>query len=395
MKSILFVSLERWDHVWRRNQFLCAGLAARGWKIVFIEPARDVTYAIRSGTWAELRSGEGRPGDGTPGVVLARPSKWMPSSLGVGRCVNEWTLTRCVRKAMKQAGEESPVLWINDHNAAGLADRISHQKLIYDVTDDWTSFQVAPGVMQRIREQDRRLCERADAVIVCSQKLQRMKQESAAGRVHLIPNGVDASHYLAVDDASAVPAEARAWEQPVLMYTGTVHPQRLDVELTVGIAQRMTRGTMVLIGPQLLGAEDRERLLSTGRLVLKDAVAYRKLPSWMAAARAFVVPHLQSEFVESLNPIKLWEYLAAGKPIVSTDVPGFREQVNVVSIANSAEEFVAAVEASLSEPAELRERRRAIAARNSWQERIDRVEELLNGTKMFDQAEIRKDVIRV
>jgi teichuronic acid biosynthesis glycosyltransferase TuaH len=393
-RSIVFVSLERWDHIWRRNQFLCAGLARRGWKIIFVEPARDVTYAIRSRTWSELQRGSSRPGDGTQGVMLARPNKWMPSSLGIGRRVNEWAMTRRVMRSMRDLDDQSPVLWINDHSAVGLVDRIKHGRLIYDVTDDWTSFQVEPAVMRRISDQDRQLCQRADAVIVCSEKLQQMKREQAGERVHLIPNGVEVKHYLQVDDPASAPAEAQSWPQPVFMYTGTVHPQRLDVELTLQIATRMTRGTIVLLGPQLLSVADRQRLLATGRVVLKDAVAYRDLPAWMSAAKAFVVPHLRSEFVESLNPIKLWEYLAAGKPIVSSDVPGFREQSEVVRIARSAVEFSSMMEAALEEGEALKDRRRAIAAENAWEQRIDCVEEILSG-KSVDRGNARKDVIRV
>ena len=91
----------------------------------------------------------------------------------------------------------------------------------------------------------------------------------------------------------------------------------------------------------------------------------------MARFDVCIVPHQRTEFMESLNPIKLWEYLAAGKPIVSTDVAGFRDYPQWVRLANDAPAFVAACRAALGEIGtdegeKLKRQRRAEAAAHSW-----------------------------
>jgi glycosyltransferase involved in cell wall biosynthesis len=163
----------------------------------------------------------------------------------------------------------------------------------------------------------------------------------------------------------------------VLGYTGTIHPDRLDVGLTRRIAEAWP-GTVALIGPSHL--DDRHRDL-TGRdnVKLTGPVAYRDIPRWMDRIDVLMVPHVVSAFTESLNPIKLWEYLASGLPIVSTPVAGFRDYAEHVRLASEAEAFVAAAREAMHEPAERRERRRAIARGHAWSDRVATIDRILRG----------------
>ena len=137
--------------------------------------------------------------------------------------------------------------------------------------------------------------------------------------LYLIPNGVDAQHYRTVLDTPPDPA-AQQWLRPVLGYTGSIHPDRVDVDLVEAISGRLEQGTILLVGPNMLPAADQERLRHCGNVVLTGPTPYSDLPKAMRAFDVCITPHRVTPFTESLNPIKLWEYLAAGKPIVSTPV---------------------------------------------------------------------------
>jgi teichuronic acid biosynthesis glycosyltransferase TuaH len=386
-RRIVFVSLERWDHIWRRNQFVCAELARRGWRILFVEPARDVSYAARSGTWSELQ--RVKPDASVPrGITRVRPTKLMPNSLSIGRAVNRRLWVSAVRSARWALRWTEPeVWWINDHSAANAALVQKRSRLVYDITDDWTAFEGSKALIKRTRADDAALCAGADAVIVCSQRLFELKQGIVKpGGLHLIPNGVDVDHYAPTrDPATIVPAVASAWPKPVYLYTGTVHPQRVDVELVDQVARRMTSGSLVFLGPNCLSKSDRERLTATGRVVFHDAVPYAEIPRWMSAASSLIVPHRTTAFVESLNPIKLWEYLASGKPIVSTDVAGFRVFGDLVSIAQDAEEFATELTECADESPALAMRRVDVARENSWRSRVDQVERILVGDTVLEK----------
>jgi glycosyltransferase involved in cell wall biosynthesis len=263
-----------------------------------------------------------------------------------------------------------------------MVGRMGEAAAIYDVTDDWTSFEQSAALARRTRMQDEELARRADAVIVCSKRLFEMKQ-GLARRLYLIENGVHAEHYSDVLKEGPVPEAAGAWAKPVFGYTGTVHPERVDVGLVEALAKRMDRGSMVFVGPNHLSVDDQARLAETGKIHFVGPVPYSELPKFMRAIDVCIVPHRMTAFTESLNPIKLWEYMAVGKPIVATDVAGFRDFSDLVRIARSPEGFLSAMWLAEREGTERAAARHDVARQHSWSTRVDQIvtviEECLGG----------------
>jgi glycosyltransferase involved in cell wall biosynthesis len=373
--DVIFVSLENWDEVWRRNQFLCDALARRypQSKILFVGPSRDVSSSVRRGKLRDLAAAATWTVPTHPNVTVTRPLKFLPNSLTAGRLFNEHLAVRHVRRVAHGLGLRDPLLWLNPHHAVSMVGKLRERAVIYDVTDDWTELDQSSGEARLIARQDAELCRRADAVIVCSQRLLEKKRELASD-VHLIPNGVHTAHYESVLDRSLpLPTEAGAWKRPVLGYTGTVHPSRVDVGLIEKLAQSYAQGSVVLVGPDFLTPADTARLDRLGNVHRVPAVPYARIPDYMRAFDVCIVPHRVSAFTESLNPIKLWEYLAAGKPIVSTAVPGFRDFPEHVLIGANAEEFIARIADALAENTAPASARRREAQHHSWDARVDEV----------------------
>ena len=365
--------MENWDEVWRRNQFLCVGLTRRfpEMKILFVGVQRNILRHTARGDLRTLLTDPLRQVEGFPNVYVTRPLRFALESFDSGRRLNEAITRSHVRRAARRIGITHPLLWLNPHYAVHMAGRMHERAVVYDITDDWISFGQKAWLTDLIRRQDEELCHRADAVIVCSQKLYQLKQ-SLARRLFLIPNGVDTVHYSHVLDSDGpLPPEAAAWRHPVLGYTGTVHPDRVDVDLLEQVAHAFPCGTVALVGPMLLPEAEQARLRVAGNVVMTGPVPYSRVPDYMRAFDVCITPHRMTEFTESLNPIKLWEYLAAGKPVVSTDVAGFREYPDLVKIVRDAEGFVEAVGAALEEDAALAARRQAVAAAHSWEARLD------------------------
>ncbi len=379
--DLIFVSLEPWDDIWRRNQFVCAELARRHprMKILFVAPARDLSNAVRRRDFRDFRSGAPTTVPGFANIFLTRGTKVLPNSFAVGRVFNEGQLRRHVRSVADRLGMRQPLLWLNAHSAVHMVGRMGEQGVIYDITDDWTSFQQAASHIELIKRQDRELCDKADVVIVCSERLREMKasQPGVSEKLHLIANGVDAAHYAGIGTSMlAVAEQAKGWPKPVYGYTGTIHADRVDLGLVDALAGGIGSGSIVLVGPSHLLPHEAEHLKRRGNMFLTGPVPYREIPSYMQAFDVCITPHRMTAFTESLNPIKLWEYLAAGKPIVSTDVAGFREYPQHVRIARDAEGFVKALREALAEDAGAALARKREAAGHSWKERVDRIEEL-------------------
>jgi teichuronic acid biosynthesis glycosyltransferase TuaH len=410
-RDIVFISLEDWDEIWRRNQIVCDELARRdpARRILFVGRSRDVSNAIRRGNVASLLCNQKRTETSRPNIISTSAIKLLPNSIPAARLLNELFLRRHVQSLMKRLGIVNPILWINDHAAVHLVGRLDEAGTIYDITDDWLTLTQSPTLTQLIRRQDKALCEKADSVIVCSRQLLDLKKNYAA-KADLIPNGVDVDRYASpcpappqcrsphfagsasrtvspesekTPTANPTPIEqdhsaAQPWPRPFIGYVGTIHPDRLDVPLLLNVAALMSEATFILVGPDYLTQTDRDQIIKRSNIKLIGPVPFEQVPAWMQAFDVTMTPHRVTPFTESLNPIKLWEYLAVGRPIVSTNVAGFRDFPQWVRIASTAHEFVTAIKASLAEDPAISDGRRAEAAKNSWTMRVDQIETILH-----------------
>src|SRR5271165_2604778 len=111
--DLIFVSMENWDEVWRRNQFLCAGLTRRcpQRKILFVTPALDVSNSVRHGDWRTLQSKTTWSVPGMPNITVMHPLEFAPTSVPAGRKLNEQMARAQVRRAVRRLGLQSPLLW--------------------------------------------------------------------------------------------------------------------------------------------------------------------------------------------------------------------------------------------------------------------------------------------
>lgn len=347
MREVVVASLEAWDDVWRRNQHLVAGLLRTdpALRVLFVEPAPDPLHAALSRR--RPRRGRGlRPGPSLPGVAdnrlwLLEPTKWLPRKIDaqVDRRVAEVVVTAAARIGMSE-----PVLWINDPSASALLQRTGWPAL-YDITDDWLAARRSEAEHARLVQDESYLLANCREVVVCSPRLAETK--SGGSPVTLVPNAVDTEAYRVQP-----PRPTDLPDGPVAMYVGTVHRDRMDIDLCVATARAIAgRGHLVLVGPDLVDRQDRERLTEAG-VLLTGPRPFTEVPAYLQHARVLVVPHVVDDFTDSLDPIKVYEYRAARRPVVSTPVAGFREQAgrNAVTVA-SGEEFTAAVrDAVASEP---------------------------------------------
>ena len=231
MRDLIFVSLEDWDDIWRRNQFVCAKLARRhpGRRLLFVGLPRNALRHLRRGEWRALFASAARALPDAPNITVTYPWQLLPNRYAWSRRFNEWLVRRHVRRVARRLQLDRPLLWLNPHDALHLIGTLGESAVIYDVTDDWTLPDQPAAKRDLTVRQDAELCRRAAAVIVCSEALLRAKR-TLSGNVHLIPNGVDAAHYAGVGTGEAWPATAH-WPRPVLGYTGTLHSERIDVEL--------------------------------------------------------------------------------------------------------------------------------------------------------------------
>jgi glycosyltransferase involved in cell wall biosynthesis len=313
--DLVVVSLEAWDGVWRRNQHLVSRLLASDpdLRVLFVEPPADPLHDARRRAGVRRGLGLRRAADR---LWLFQPTKWLPRRLDPAA---DGRLASAVLRAASEVGMTRPTLWLNDPLAADLLRRTGWPAL-YDITDDWLLADRSPREHDRLVESERYLLDHCRHVVVCSPRLLETKSPGRAERVTLVPNAVDVDAYRA-----SAPRPDDLPSGPVVLYVGTLHRDRLDVDLCAELARGLRgEATFVLAGPVALDTVDQTLLTDAGALLLGPR-EHATIPAYLKNADVLVVPHVVTDFTDSLDPIKVYEYLAAGRPVVSTPVAGFRE----------------------------------------------------------------------
>jgi glycosyltransferase involved in cell wall biosynthesis len=337
--DLVVVSLEAWDGVWRRNQHLISRLLESdpALRVLFVEPVADPLHDLVSRRRPALGFGP-RPAAEYGGRLLRmRPVKLLPRRIDSRA---DARLARVVERAARRSEMRSPIVWINDPRAAALLP-LTGWPTLYDITDDWLAADRSAAEVERTRHDERLLLREARAVVVCSPELLRRKAAERSGEIDLIPNAVDVRAY-------RTPRERPVDLPPVAaVYVGTLHTDRLDVALCEATATALgDRASLVLVGPDALDPSDSERLRRAGVVIL-GARSHDEVIGYLQHADLLVVPHRVTPFTESLDPIKLYEYAAVGRPVVSTPVAGFRDSAGPRVKVVAPTEFPHAVAAAL------------------------------------------------
>jgi teichuronic acid biosynthesis glycosyltransferase TuaH len=353
MTDLVVLSLEAWDEVWRRNQHLVAGLLRRGavQRVLFVEPAVDSLHELRRGR-RPRGSAVGLRRILLPGLAgrelwALRPRKVLPRRLDPR---GDRRRARAVVRTAHRLGMDSPLLWVNDPGGAEVLAATAWPSL-YDITDDWLVADRPPAELARLRRQEQDLLDSCKEVVVCSPALQRAK--SGERSLVLIPNAVDLDAY-----RTRAPRPADLPDGPVALYLGTVHRDRVDVDLCVATAHHLaaagasrSAASLVLVGPAPLPSSDLVALRKAGVHVLGPRPS-EHVPAYLQHADVLVVPHLLTEFTASLDPIKAYEYRAARRPVVSTAVPGFQDVRDPLVTTATSVHFAGAVAAAVATPVE-------------------------------------------
>ena len=250
-----------------------------------------------------------------------------------------------------------------------LAAFLPPARLVYDCMDFHAGFDNT-GDAHAGAEQ--RLFALADLTIVTSDYLAAHAQRSGARQVAMIRNAAEFDHF---HTAAVAPLEhANPGRRPVLGYYGAI-AEWFDPDLVAGLSAAFPQADIVLIGADTAGVG--QRLASCPNVRMTGEKPYAELPQWLARFDVCLIPFRVTELTLATNPVKAYEYLSAGKPVVSVDLPELRPFGDLVYRAHDRAGFVEQVSRALSESAEplaasvaeLRERRTLFAAGQTWQQR--------------------------
>jgi teichuronic acid biosynthesis glycosyltransferase TuaH len=353
--TLLFISLEPWDNIWRRNQFFAARMQ-KNLEVFYVQPVKPFYR------WNPLKSKKYED------IKLIDIYKFFPDKYKFTAAWNQKLYLFQLKKKIKQSME---ILWINDHKSYFLSEELSYSKLIYDITDDWTKAKHSIKEASLVNYADNYLCKQADTIIVCSKVLQERKA-SFGKKVVLIKNGVDFDFYQTTEQ---MPLKIKP---PIIMYTGTVHEERVNFNLVLLLAKSYPQYSFVFVGPEYVYKYTKQKCKFLKNIHFLGAVPYEEIPKYMNSAEVLMVPHVETEFTQSLDPIKQYEYLCTNKPVISTAVSGFLDFKKYFTIANSINEFESQLKGLVEGTANLKiDARLKEAKKHSWDSRYKQVKEVL------------------
>lgn len=249
-----------------------------------------------------------------------------------------------------------------------LALALPNNKIIYDCMDDHSGFENTASI---VLEKEKLLFQKSDLVIASSQKLYD-QAKLLNPHTTLIRNAADYDHFKNKPEKIYTDPQNRK----ILGYYGAI-AEWFDINLIEKLAQYFPEHLILLIGNDTVNAQ--QKLKQYKNIIFTGEVEYKNLPYYLYAFDICLIPFQIIPLIEATNPVKVYEYLSAGKPVVSVDLPEFREleNLNLVSLGKNPEDFCQKIQNLLHNPHALNNGQ-TFAQHQTWSNRIEDFEKVVH-----------------
>ncbi|HXD54914.1 MAG TPA: glycosyltransferase [Solirubrobacteraceae bacterium] len=371
-RDIVCVGFADWEtDLWTNQHHLMARLAA-GNRVLFVESlglrrpqlaGRDLRRIAR-----RLRTGL-QPPRRRDGVNVLSPLVLPLHGNAAADALNARLLPALVARAARRLGMERPILWSYVPQAEVLLDALEPSLVVYHCVDDISAHERIDTAGFRAAEA--RFAARADLVLASAPELVRRMRELSTN-VLAAPNVADTALFARALQDGPVDAALSELPRPRIVFTGAISAIKLDLALLADLARLRRDWSIALVGPVGLGDPhtDVGALAREPNVHMLGKRPYEQLLDVLRGADAGLIPYVRSELTASIFPMKVYEYLAAGLPVVATPLPAL-EGVEGVAIAADAAGFAARLQQELEgDGPQRRAERSAAAAAHSWDERL-------------------------
>jgi len=379
-EDIICISSVDWDPIWTRKQQVMSRLP-RSNRILYVEPPitllspfKDPDMWKKWGMWIlGLRILRENFYLYSPPVILPFGNKYR-----IINRINQWWINLFLKRAVKKLGFQKPVLWTYMPNTADQLDGIDYKLLVYDCVDEHSEYT---GLINKrtMVEMEHKLLAESDVVFVTAPGLYESKKDYAR-RIYYLPNAANVKHFMKAQwEETEVPAEIAGLPKPVIGFVGVIQDW-IDLDLIGQTARKHPEWSVVLIGPVGAGIDVSE-LAGLANVHLLGRREVQVLPNYLKGFDVCLNPFKLNNLTDKVSPLKFYEYLASGKPVVTVDMPGIRDFADVVEVAAGRADFVDCIERALATENEAKKLRRLERAQeHSWESRVHfMMEKILGG----------------
>jgi glycosyltransferase involved in cell wall biosynthesis len=366
MKSkpdIICISTQDWNDLWTRKQRFMKRFAEMGCRVLYIETqVHWITYL------RELRRRWGRIFAFLSGSRKIRDNLWVTTpplvlpffQMNSFICkLNSRLLSWYINQQSSKLGFDDPVIYSYVPSSSYLMRRLKSTRKLYECVDE---FAVDKGLVRKktIARLERETMSQCNAVVVTAQFLYDRKSRFARN-MFLIPNAVDTNHYKKTNAGVVTPAEIfDKLPKPVIGFVGAL-AYWIDLDLIAFIAETFPRYSFLFVGPVSVSVD---RLRKYDNIHFLGRKPYEELPRYLAGIDVCINPYVLDDIASGCSPLKLYEYIAAGKPVVSVRMPEAEKFEGLVEIADSYEQFATKIRMLVSKD----EKWKRNLADRSWKE---------------------------
>ncbi len=390
-ETFLCIAPRVWHSLWRDSQHVMSRIAKQN-RVLYFEPGRNPDRRHSAEMWRNL-----------PNFVRLRTESvnqnlitiGSPSTLPIMRHhlprsvlqvttpwvvrINASILTRHVRRVMKAYDVRAPILWLYSPYQVSLAGKFNEKIVCYYNYDEFPEFVQNKRVKTMLREFDNQLSSRADVVFATSRS-QWKRRHDVNPNTYFSPNGVDFDLFnRALTSSRPLPSDIGALRRPIIGFAGWLGYQ-IDTGLLLRLSEAFPECSLVLVGPdELPDAAARAQLKARPNVFFLGRKELEQLPDYLQAFDVALIPYVLEGHVLSIYPMKLHEYLAAGRAVVSINLPELQPYSHVVRTAVTHDEFVHQTRLALQDHTpEAIAARVAVARENTWDHRVEEIHRVLH-----------------
>ena len=316
----------------------------------------------------------------TPNLHTYTPPRWLPYTYRFPRAdrVSRRLRTFAMERVLEHLAMDEPILYIWHPSFVDAIGQLDASAVVYHCYDEYSAFA---GVDRgRVADDEARLLTSADLVLTVSAGLCERKRKLNAN-THLVRNGVDYDLFATAQDSDLpMASDLRDLPRPIIGCVTRIVPEYFDAALLREVFTRRPDWSFVVVGPECAASDALSSLKALPNVHFVGRRDLAALPSYLKAFDVCLIPYVLTENKQLADPLKVYEYLAAGKPVVSKPLDALASFADVVSCATTADEWIDAIGAALCDHAPDRvARRQAIASQNTWDARIAQISTLIAG----------------
>jgi len=382
--GIVSFSQERWNSVWRSRHQIMSILAHKN-KVLFI----STPFTIRDAIKIFISRNENNEGCGLKKInkdlFSYQPPLWLPTLYRYQ--IIESVIARIRRMhlkfSIKKIELQPDIIYIWHPSFANRIDDFDDALIVYHCYDEYSTFDDINLQNTQLSHEEIALLKRADIVFTVSEKT-KQRRLPFNSNIHVVTNGVNFQLFSRAQDAkTCIPEDLKVIRGPIIGLVTTL-TTILDVDLLISIFELRPKWSFVFIG---LMEEDPNKMNNSLRYFLKlpnvHVIGTRKqeeIPGYLKGCDVCTIPWILNELSMSGSPLKLYEYLAAGKPVVSTPLSHLLFLRDVICFAKNTKEWIDAIEAALNDDARVLERQ-CVAREHTWDKKVEFITHQLVITK--------------